>query len=174
MKMGLRVNVEGLRFRANGLRQLELPPMIDDPRLSFKIMRGQLTIGQFQQVMRGYEITGHNAYDLRLMLNVSGRSQAGDALTYLSLLDQRAYAKEVRAQTGRQLRGMTNDEWNAVPDDIRAQMTGTNWFWTETEITPGEGHFILRSLHDRGQFYTDPGTRGFYSAVRLVENKKAA
>lgn len=146
--------------------QIELPDMIDDPRLPFRIMRGELTAGQFLSAMWGHKIEPRK---LQKILEISGCPHA--ALTNLNLLDQRAYVAEVEKRTG--MRGMTVDEWNTVPNDVRDQMTGGAWFWTETETEPGSGIYWLCSLGSvaPGNIHPQVGDHDHEIAARLVADK---
>jgi formylglycine-generating enzyme required for sulfatase activity len=140
---------------------IELPEMIAlSEKLS--IMKGEITVGLFKQVMQGYEITGHNADHLMAVLDDS--SKAGEALTYLNLLDGREFAKRLSKQTGRKFRIQTEKEWLAA----EGRLSGNNWTWTETKYD--DNTFVLRRLVSGGRDCRNPGDRYCYGAVRLVED----
>jgi hypothetical protein len=141
--------------------QIEIPEMIT---LSGgkKIMKNEVTVGLFKQVMAGYEITGHNAGELKALL--ADPAKAGEALVYVSLNDAREFAKRLSEQTGRRFRVQTEAEWQ----EGRAQLSGNNWTWTETPYD--ENTFVVRRRGDVNRSLRDPDFRYSISAVRLVED----
>jgi len=145
--------------------------MIDIPGSSSRIMKGEVTVGLFKQVMQGYEITGHNADKLQAILN--DPSQEGKALTYVNLLDAREFAKRLSIITGRKFRVQTEAEWLQAKD----QLSGNNWTWTETEYitVKGEyiGEYVLHSLDDNRRIRLNPAHRSDYTVVRLVDDLPA-
>lgn len=145
--------------------QIEIPEMIDIPESTAKIMKRGVTVGLFKQVMQGYEITGHNADELQAILD--NPSQAGNALTFVSLLDAREFAKRLSEQTGRKFRVPTDAELLQAKE----QLSGDNWTWTETEMDNGSGIYFLRPLDSAFQYNLNPEFRSDYNAVRLVEDK---
>jgi hypothetical protein len=148
-----------------GARQIAIPEMVSIyPKLS--IMRTEITVGLFKQVMEGYEITGHNADQLKAVL--ADASKAGHALTYVSLLDAEEFAKRLSAQTGRNFRVQTEDEWLKAG----GQLSGSNWTWTETPYS-GLTYYVLRHLNFDDRLNNDPELRYRDFAVRLVEDLAA-
>ncbi len=142
--------------------RIELPEMIAlSDKLS--IMKGEVRVGLFKQVMEGYEITGHNAGELRTILD--DPSKAGDALTYVNMFDAREFAKRLSDLTGRKFRVQTEEEWQTARD----RLSGNNWTWTETKYD--NERFVLRRLdRDCRDYYSYPEGRYFNVAVRLVED----
>lgn len=154
---------------ASRASEVEIPEMIDIPGMPGKaIMKGELTVGLFKQFVdeTENEMEGYNADNLRGILADS--SKAGDALTYVSLLDARAYAEWLSEKTGRKFRVQTEEEWLAA----EGELSGDNWTWTETEL--GDITFVLRGLDAGHRGSSSPGLRWPGNAVRLVEHKQAA
>jgi formylglycine-generating enzyme required for sulfatase activity len=127
-----------------------------------RIMKGEVTIGLFRQVMEGYEIKGHNADELRAIL--TDPAQESKPLTYVSLLDAREFAARLSNLTGRKFRVQTEDEWLAARD----KLTGKNWTWTETKYS--DSSFVLRHLSNDDRDIDHPEDRYDCNAVRLVED----
>ena len=156
--------IEKLGFKVDSLRtpQIIIPKMIEiSDKIS--IMKDEVTVGLFKQVMDGYEITGHNAEELQAVLADS--SQAGKALTYVSLLDSREFAKRLSDLTGRKFRIQTEEEWLTARD----RLSGDNWTWTEPKY--GESTFVLRHLSLVFRISDYPGPRYSSFAFRLVEER---
>lgn len=128
-----------------------------------RIMRGEVTVSLFKEIMEGYEIKGHNADKLKAYLADSSKTDA--ALGFASLKDAREFAKRLSEQTGRQFKVQTEAEWLAAEDSL----AGTNLTWTETEIEKGSGYYLLRRLNDLNQHRDFSMNRYFY-AIRLVED----
>ncbi len=148
--------------KAGLLGQIQLPKMISlSPNLS--IMKGEVTVGLFRQVMGEYVPEGHNANALQAILN--DPSQGSNALTFINLFDVREFATRLSDLTGRSFRVQTEGEWEAA----RNLLTGNNWTWTETSYS--DISFVLRHLADsRGSNY--PELRYNRCAARLVEDLK--
>jgi hypothetical protein len=141
-----------------------IPEMIDIPGMHDKsIMKDEVTVKLFKQVMEGYAITGNNADALKAIL--CDPSQEDNSLTYVSLFDAREFAKRLSNLTGRKFRVQTEKEWLKVKD----QLSGNNWTWTETKIEGGN-LFVLRRGDD-GARGSGPGYRYNNHAIRLVEVK---
>ena len=141
--------------------QIEIPEMI---RLSdeVSIMKGEVTVGLFKQVMKGYEITGDKAEQLKGHL--AKPAKAGAALVFVSLHDAREFAKRLSELTGRKFRVQTEDEW----EQGKAQLSGDNWTWTSDEIE-SSGKFVLRNIRSADPGGNYPEFRFPNSAIRLVE-----
>ncbi|MDD5382435.1 MAG: SUMF1/EgtB/PvdO family nonheme iron enzyme [Candidatus Margulisbacteria bacterium] len=140
---------------------IEPPEMIAlSDKLS--IMKGEVTVGLFRQVMQGYEITGRNADDLQAIL--ADPSNADNALNFVSLLDGREFARRLSDLTGRKFRVQTEGEW----EQAREKLSGDNWTWTETKFN--DQTFVLRRLGNDGRINFYPEGRFDYIAVRLVED----
>jgi hypothetical protein len=60
---------------------IKIPEMININD-KVRIMKNEMTVGLFKKVMEGYEITGNNADELRVIL--SDPAQEGNALTYVA------------------------------------------------------------------------------------------
>ena len=144
------------------LSSIQIPEMITiSPKLS--IMRAEITVGLFKQVMEGYAIEGHNADSLKGLL--ADPKEAGTALTYVNLFDAREFAKRLSVQTGRKFRVQTEAEW----EQARNKLSGDYWTWTETKY--GSGSYVLRRLGGDVRDFIYPGIRYGSRAVRLVEDK---
>jgi len=149
-----------------GVRQLALPEMITlSPKLS--IMRSEITVGLFNQVMQGYVIEGHNANHLKAL--IADPKAAESTLTYVNLFDAQEFAKRLSEHTARRFRVQTEEEWLRA----RNQLSGKNWTWTETPSKFYPDTFVLRRLDDvdRSSSY-GPEDRYDSYAVRLVEDLK--
>ncbi len=148
---------------ASKIKSIKLPEMIAiSPKLS--IMRAEITVGLFKQVMEGYAIEGDNAVHLKALL--ANPKAAETALTCVSLLDAREFAKRLSIQTGRKFRVQTEEEWSKA----QSQLSGSNWTWTETEYSNSGNDHVLRRLNGGYGYYNLEG-RYFNYAVRLVEDK---
>ncbi|MBI5700452.1 SUMF1/EgtB/PvdO family nonheme iron enzyme [Candidatus Saganbacteria bacterium] len=144
-----------------GTRQIALPEMIAlSQKLS--IMKPEVTVGLFKQVMKGYEIIGHNADKLKALIDEPKAAET--ALTYVRLLDAREFAKWLSAQTGRKFRVQTENEWSKARD----QLSGNNWTWTETKYSGDT--YVLRHLGSDYRDFNGPEDRCSSDAVRLVED----
>ncbi|MFA5887072.1 MAG: hypothetical protein WC863_04885 [Patescibacteria group bacterium] len=143
--------------------QIEIPEMV---ALSGgrKIMKGEVSVGLFNQVMEGYKITGHNADALKALLD--DPAKAGEALVYVNLHDAREFAKRLSDQTGRKFRIQTEAEWK----EGRALLSGVNWTWTTDETEKNSGRFVLRFLSHDDRDLSNPENRFLNDAVRLVED----
>ncbi len=126
-----------------------------------RIMKSEVTIGLFNQVMEGYKITGHNAEKLKALL--ARPAQESDALTYVSLLDAREFAKRLSDLTGRRFRIPANEEWSITMD----RLSGDNYTWTEKKSN--DQMFILRHLFS-SHYFSNPEHRLLSFAIRLVED----
>jgi hypothetical protein len=135
--------------------------MINDQRLSFKIMETEVPVGLFKEFVKntGYEITGYNVDELRKQLN----NPDEDRLTYLSALDGQALAKEL----GNKWRFMTTFEFNNLPNDIKQQLKVDHQVLTEKK----KDTYVLRSVYSDTEIDTTPGFRNNLSAVLLVMDR---
>ncbi|OGC36529.1 hypothetical protein A2311_03310 [candidate division WOR-1 bacterium RIFOXYB2_FULL_48_7] len=154
------------------VKALEVPEMIDDPRLPFKVSRGVVTGGQIAWLVKaGYMITGCEAD--RLNAAIADESNAAKGVGYCTLLDGRALAEELNRQNpGRKFRVPSEPELIKLNNLVGKQLSGTNfWIWTETQNKRYPGTFVL-CLLDSGLRNNDyPDFRNYYFAVRLVEDK---
>ncbi len=157
------VNIVRITPEVKAAPSIEIPEMVDIPGSSSRIMKGEVTVGLFKQVMQGYEITDHNADKLKAIL--ADPSKAGEALTYVSLIDAREFAKRLSEQTGRKFRVQTEAEWEAA----RNELSGNSFTWMKTKHD--ESTFVLRHLVVDDRDFFRPGNRFFGSAVRLVEDR---
>lgn len=144
--------------RAKGIKIPEMVVLSD----KVSIMEGEVTVGLFRQVMEGYEITGHNAEELKAIL--ADPSRGGEALTYVSLLDAREFASRLSDLTGRKFRVQTEEEWESARDSL----SGDHWTWTETKND--QSTFVLRRLDYDNRRNFNPENRYSDHAVRLVED----
>jgi hypothetical protein len=158
--LGEQQNIQ--RMQGFDISKIEIREMIDVSE-KLRIMKGELTVGQFRQFVdeTGYEIEGHNAEKLIKFLE---SADAEDSLTYVSLLDGRAYAKWLSEKTGRKFRVQTEEEFLQAKD----QLSGNNWTWTETKYS--EDTFVLRLLDFDSRNDLSPEDRYSVYAVRLVED----
>lgn len=154
-----------------GQRQLEIPPMIDVPGLPFRIMKGEVTVGLFSQLVSvGHEITGYNAGDL---LNECIGGASGRYLTYLNLFDGRALAEALSTQTKQNWRIPTSDELLAAQELVGHQLSGIHLEWTNTPH-PNKAfkdYHFLYSLSPLAFDLYPAHIRCSNNAVRLVEGK---
>jgi len=162
--IGKRPNtIEQLALNVGGLRasQIAIPEMIN---ISDKvgIMKGEVSVGLFRQVMEGYEIKGHNAGELRAVL--ADPAQESEPLTFVSLLDAREFTVRLNNLTGRKFRVQTEDEWLAG----KGRLQGNNWTWTETKYS--DNSFVLRHLSNDDRNDCNPESRSDSVAARLVED----
>ncbi len=148
-------------FAARPMPEISMPEMVQvSDKLA--IMKKELTVGLFKQVMEGYEITGHNADKLKAIL--ADTRKEDNALTYVNLLDAREFAKRLSNLTGRKFRVQTEAEWLAARD----KLSGNYWTWTETKYD--NNTCVLRHLRNvnRGSNFLE-NRYGVYS-VRFVED----
>ncbi|MBI5700289.1 hypothetical protein HZC34_00370 [Candidatus Saganbacteria bacterium] len=113
--------------------------------------------------MEGCKFVGHNAAQLKAVLD--NPSKAGDALTYVSLLDSRKFAERLSAQTGRTFMVQTEDEWLKAKN----KLSGNNWTWTESKYF--DDTYVLRHLFNYNRNNRNPEDRYDNDAVRLVEDR---
>ena len=159
---GLHAVLLTLSNQKTDLSMIEIPEMIDiSDKVS--IMRGEVTVKLFKQVMGDYTPTGHNADKLIAILD--DPSKEGEILTYVSLLDGREVAKRLSALTGRKFR--VQKETNFL--QALAHLLGNNWTWTETKYD--ENTFVLRYKYCDSRFSNNPENRCGSYALRLVEDK---
>jgi Sulfatase-modifying factor enzyme 1 len=130
-----------------------------------KIMKSEVTVGLFNQVMNGFEFTGNNADNLKLTLN--DPSQAKSSITYVSLVDAREFAGRLSNLTGRKFRVQTEKEW-LTAKDRKYGLLGNNWTWTETRY--GTRGYFLHSLDNTRRMNYEPETRLRMFSIRLVED----
>ncbi|MFA6170290.1 MAG: hypothetical protein WCW67_07675 [Candidatus Margulisiibacteriota bacterium] len=142
---------------------LELPEMLT---LSGKrkIMRGEVAVTLFKQVMAGYKIKGHNADKLREFL--SDPANEGKTVTYVSLDDAMEFAKRLSELTGRKFLVQTEEEWQQA----REQLTGDRVTWTVTPYMdkPDLNITCYLNVPDM-QFASRPNVREGNMGIRLVE-----
>ena len=62
---------------------------------------------------------------------------------------------------------MTEAEFNAMPEEVKSQLKGANWFLVET--SKGSGQFSWLSLHFARRGVDVVGARCYYFAGRFVE-----
>lgn len=109
--------------------EIELPVMADIPGMPGKaIMRREVSVGLFAQVMEGYEFTGQGADEL---LAILGSPQANEPVSRVSLDDAREFAVRLSELTGRQFMVQTVEEAEAAEE--RGLLAGVlHATWTET------------------------------------------
>ncbi|MDD5593341.1 MAG: SUMF1/EgtB/PvdO family nonheme iron enzyme [Candidatus Margulisbacteria bacterium] len=146
--------------------QIELPEMVDisDKR---RIMKGEITVGLFKQVMRGYRFDGHHADTFKSILD--DPSKAAEVLTYVCLIDAREFAKRLSDLTGRIFRVPTNLEWEAAKISVGNVMLGQHQNWTETEADPS-GEYFQRALKFNDHYTCYFWSRSKDSSLRLIED----
>jgi|GEM_PF-4588023 len=151
------------------LRQIEALTMVPISK-NVRIMRDEVTVGLFRQVMRGYVPKGYDADRLQAILNCMAGADdplTDDPLTYVNLFDAREFAKRLSVLiNGRKLRVPTEAEWMKA----RNQLSGSNWTWTETQDSVND--FVLRHLCNSSRGGAHPEHRYDNLAVRLVEDIK--
>ena len=157
---GLHAILLALSKQKTDVSMIEIPEMIDiSDKVS--IMKGEVTVKLFKQVMGDYTPTGHNADKLIAVLN--DPSKEGKSLIYVSLLDGREFAKRLSTLSGRKFRVQKEAEWVQA----RVRLSGKNWTWTEALFTDRTS--ILRLPDDFGR--ANPMRRFRNIALRLVEDK---
>jgi len=150
--------------------KIEIPEVIDDPRLPFRVMKGVATGGQLAGLVKaGYEIAGYGADNLKDA--IADESNAAKGVGYAALLEGRALAKELNRQNpGRKFRVPTEEELLKLNELVGNQLSGTEfWIWTETKYN--DVTFVLRLLDDGFRSRNFPGSRDSVYAVRLVEDR---
>ncbi len=143
--------------------------MIYDPRLSFHVMRAELKIGEFLQVVSIDSIVGIGAEVLRK--NLAGSSE--NTVIGLNKKDIKAYTDAIFASTGRRLREMTEKEWDSIPQDIKNQISGGHFFWTATKSSQDAFVLCQPGASHRGRrlnVFQDVRCEDY--AVLLVEDKE--
>ncbi|MDD5593342.1 MAG: SUMF1/EgtB/PvdO family nonheme iron enzyme [Candidatus Margulisbacteria bacterium] len=150
--------------------KIVIPEMIDMG--NYRIMKGEVTVGLFKQVMQGYTfIIGGNVSKFSALLD--DPSQESKALTYVTLSEAIEFAKRLSDLTGRRFRLQTEEEWLQAKD----RLSGDNRTWTtttETDETDGgsgiESFYVLCSLRDGRSFSNISDHRRSDKAIRLVED----
>ncbi len=126
---------------------VSLLPMLHIPGRYYNIMKNEVAVGQFKQFVEssGYKIEGHNAQ--RLLQNLADPSQFHKAVSCVNYFDEEAYAKWLSAQTGREFRIPTEDEWKYAMfyamTYCRKDMKDEGFEWT---LTKWGKRYILHSL----------------------------
>ena len=160
----------GVSAPAASRSQIELPEMIDMG--NYRIMKAEVTVGLFKQVMQDYKIEGHNADKLKDFLSDPANEEK--TVTYVSLIDAEELAKRLSELTGRKFRVQTEAEWLQAKD----QLTGNNATWTKTEGRDSGGSsrdssgsiYVLRRLGRAFSGREFPDVRDRVFAIRLVED----
>lgn len=129
--------------------EIKLPEMIDMG--SYRIMKHEVTVGLFKQVMPGYKLP---------IL-----TKPEEPLLYVSLNDAREFALRLSALTGRKFRVQTEAEWLQAKD----QLAGENWTWTETKYN--DETYVLRQLGNNNRSSRFPQYGWDPDGIRLVEDK---
>jgi hypothetical protein len=149
----------------SGEFEIPAPKMIEIPSMAGKkIMKDEVTVGLFKEVMAGYKINGSRADELRAIL--ADPSKSNDPVTPVSLFDAQAFAREYGRLRGGQFRVPTDEEVLAAIDMLR----GPNRGWTE--MRKHDGTYLLRELggNSMALSYARPEERPFNSAFRLIED----
>jgi len=138
--------------------------MIDVPGMEGKvrIMKHELRKETFLEVMKGYEIAGHNADKLRSFL--ADREKFG-SVNFVSLFDAREFAGRFSALTGRKFMVQTEPAWNAAVK----LLTGPNFTWTEADLDGAYPYLYARSFDGRFLDCHSPECRYENTAIRLIE-----
>jgi hypothetical protein len=123
-----------------------------------RITVAELTSQEGAQCLRPEDIKGHNAEQLKAQLS----NPSTGPLTYVNVKD----TLKIVGATGGTLRLMTNAEVDNLPDGVRSQLKGNNWFLVETER--GSGRFNWRCLDYDYRYFSYPEPRCNDYAVRLV------
>jgi hypothetical protein len=146
-------------------QEILIPEMISIPGTQGKtIMKFEVSVGLFNQVMEGYEIIGPHAGKLKAILLDS--AMQSKPLTYVSYVEARAFAERLSHITDRTFRLQTEAEWRAARD----LLSGENWTWTETVYSPGA--FVLCRLGSDEPDYNYYDLAWSDYAIRLVEVPK--
>ena len=144
--------------------QIAIPETIYIPESSSRIMKGEVSVGLFKQVMQGYEFTGDKADKLKAIL--ADPTKENESVVFVNLLDAREFARRLTDLTGRIFRVQTDKEWIAAKD----QLIGHNWTWTETKRD--DEKYIVRHQYLGFDIYAQPDKRceAYAFAFRLVED----
>jgi hypothetical protein len=118
----------------------------------------ELTSQEGAQILKPEDINGHNARELKAQLN----NPSEKPLTYVGEEDT---LRIVRATNGA-FRLMTNAEVDNLPEAVRSQLKGNNWFLVETER--GSGRYNWRCHGGSRCVYNVPESRDCCNGVRLV------
>ena len=157
------VQLKGGMPGINDAVRSNLMPEMTKVSKSLAIMEGGLTVKLFKQVMKGYEITGHNADELNAILADTSKN----ALTYVgyvSRYDTQEFAKRLSKQTGRKFMILTEEKWRQALD----QLSKNNRTCAKTKISFRSNVPTNLPYFDyRSHFY--PDYRYAISAVRLAE-----
>ncbi|MFA6418999.1 MAG: SUMF1/EgtB/PvdO family nonheme iron enzyme [Candidatus Margulisiibacteriota bacterium] len=150
---------------AAGQPQIALPEMVPISD-GLMIMKYEVTVSLFKRVMAGYSFEGAWSKELRKIL--ADPEKEGGTLTWASLDDAVEFARKLSDLTGRQFRLPTEEEWEAVTDDL----FGSNWEWTMTQSAGAsyeKPSFVLRCRGRSGRDNYIPWERFSSNAIRLVE-----
>ncbi len=156
----------GISMAATRALRVIVPPMIDDPRLPFKII--QVTCGMFRQfvVDRGYKIEGHNANKLIALLADS--NMINQPVTHISDLDATAFVAWRHETTGKDWRLLTDQQWNEANATISSRLTRNLWDWTRTVAN---GFTMGIRTSDGWDIFLSRGYRSNVATLRLAEKK---
>ena len=151
--------------------QIEIPEMIDDPRLPFRIMKNEATLGQIKQLIcAGYEITGRGAEMVKSWCLSTRTEFSGDSLKFLNLYDGRALAQKLNEQ-GRKFRNPTDAELKEAIKLVRNKLSGDSYTWTETEDKTGGGFYVRCRRAYTTHVISNPARRLRNRGVRLIEDR---
>jgi len=145
--------------------EAKLPRMIDLSKTT-RIMESEVTVGLFRQVMQGYKIYGREA-DL-MEKNLANPTNLNEAVTNVSIVDSREFARRLSKQTNRSFRVQTEQEW----EQARGDLLGDLYTWTENEISKNyrnELIFIKRRVNSKFRDQGHPESRHTNTGIRLVE-----
>lgn len=147
-----------------------VPEMIVVPGSSSRIMRREVSLGLFNQVMKGYKpATGPYQERLKTLLAVTLNARSFSIpMTYVSLSDAREFAYRLGQQTGRHFGVPADEEWVAA----RNQLVGGNRTWVYTNEEDGHETYSLLSGvtgNSSSLINVSPDHRDDMSAIRLVE-----
>lgn len=130
------------------------------------IMAHEVTVGLFKQVMKDYEISGHNA---ALLMSTLCERAKHEPVNYVNLYDAREFAVRFSRRTGQEFRLPTDEEFTMAK--YMSQMPlGDNLAWTDA--------YAVRRLFFFGHsgsapIYTlEPEGRQRNYAIRLVREDK--
>jgi len=156
--------IKGLFLLEN---ELLVPETIFVPREKFRIMKNGITAGQFKQFMEnsGYEITGNTAHKLIAEL---ASAQKEDCLKWLSVLDGKAYAKWLSAQTKGKWSVLTKAEWETVNRLVGNNLSEEEGEWTEGANGKSEIVHVDRHWTESGHIINALDQRYGNDRVRLV------
>lgn len=155
-----------------GSRGPRCEEMIEIPGKKYRVMRGEVTVGQFRKFVKesDYQITGDNA---RPLISLVKRGKAGASVDCINYEDAMAYIGWRNREPGREFRLLNMTELDDTYKILGAQLSVSGYELTSTLI--GKKQNVVTSCdfvyHSHGYDFADKRTLGRF--FRLAENIKA-